>query len=363
MDNSSKIQDILAKNDKISIAVGKNSSMDEMGAALALYLSLKTQGKKISIGTPSTPTVAISSLVGIDKVKDAITSDGGDLIVSFPYKEGEIEKVSYTLENGHLNIIVKAGNQGLSFTEKDVQYKHAGENPTLLIVIGTSRLSDLGPLFNPETFKDTTVINIDNKEDNQNFGDIVLVSSRFSSVSEQVANLISSLNMPLDTDIAQNLLSGISFATQNFQSKETSYLAFEMAALLMKKGAVRVESVSIKPPTSDGGFYPQDSRPVASQSEVRAHPQPANQWRESRPNRPAQQQRPFQPRHQQQSQQQRNVQPQQGVQQNPQVQQSQQNPQPQRIQQPDSTLLEQTERKETPTDWLMPKIYKGSTNI
>jgi len=47
---------------------------------------------------------------------------GGDLIVSFPYKEGEIDKVSYTLENELLNIVVKEGPLGLNFSQKDVKF-------------------------------------------------------------------------------------------------------------------------------------------------------------------------------------------------------------------------------------------------
>ena len=65
----------------------------------------------------------VSSLVGIDKVKKSFNGGAnGDLTVTFPYKEGEIEKISYTLEEGKLNILVKAGENGLSFNEKDVEF-------------------------------------------------------------------------------------------------------------------------------------------------------------------------------------------------------------------------------------------------
>lgn len=244
-----KLKELIANNEKIAIAVGKNPSIDEMGAALSLYLSLKASNKNVVVACPTEPLVEVSSLVGIDKVKTIFASDGADLVVSFPYKEGEIEKVSYTLEDGDLNIIVKAGSNGLSFAEKDVRYKRGGGSSlsSLLFVIGTPRLSDLGKLFDPELLKETTVVNIDNKVDNQGFGDIVLVSPRFSSVCEQIANLINFLGLPLDIDGAQNLLSGISFATDNFQKPTTSFLAFEMAGVLLKKGAVRKPSISFKP--------------------------------------------------------------------------------------------------------------------
>lgn len=233
------LQDALSKNQRIGIVLGKNPNIDQMGAALALYLCFKETHQNISVASPTPPTVEISSLVGIDKVKNSLQSQDGDLVVAFPYEEGEIEKVSYTLENGKLNIVVKASENGLSFSEKDVQFKRSGNLPTLLFIIGTPRLSDLGNLFDPQVLKDTMIINIDNNKDNQKFGDLVLVSSDFSSVSEQVAEVIKSLNLSLDIDAAQNLLSGISYATNNFQDQKTSFLAFETAAMLMRKGAVR----------------------------------------------------------------------------------------------------------------------------
>lgn len=254
-----KLKELLASNEKIAILVGKNPSVDEMGAALALYLSLQASNKDVTIACPTEPLVEVSSLVGIDKVKTSLTTDSADLVVSFPYKEGEIEKVSYTLEDGYLNIIVKAGNAGLSFSENEVSYKRGGGTnfAGLLFVVGTARLSDLGNLFSPETLKDATVVNIDNKTDNQGFGDLVLVSPRFSSVCEQMANLINFLGLPLDIDSAQNLLSGIEFATDNFQKPTTSFLAFEMAGLLLKKGAARKTSISFVPPQKQTKPLPQ----------------------------------------------------------------------------------------------------------
>ena len=58
-------------------------------------------------------------------------------------------------------------------------------------------------------------------------------------MSEQVADLLLSLGYDFDADTAQNLLNGISAATNNFQSPATSYLAFEIAAILLRKGAKR----------------------------------------------------------------------------------------------------------------------------
>lgn len=372
MDNSTqqRIQDLLSKNDKIGIVVGKNPNLDQMAAALSLYLAFKSANKTVSIASPTEPIVANSSLVGIDKVKGQLSGDGGDLIVSFPYTEGEIEKVSYTLEGGFLNIVVKATEEGLSFSENDVLFKRSAGIPTLLFVVGTPRLSDLGSLFDADALKNTSVVNIDNSSENQNFGDVVLVSSKFSSLSEQVANIIRSLDINIEEDIAQNLLSGINFATDSFQNPNTSYLAFEMAGFLMKKGAKRVntKSQSVQQDRTFQGF----SQP-SQQMQPRRDQQPRETGSGSNRQRPwdrsGQQSQNNRPQLQQ-----RQTQPQQASQASeptvpdwltpPKQERPQQQNRPQPRQQTSAPApAEDKNDQEAPPDWLTPKVYKSSTLI
>lgn len=239
-----KIRELLSKNDNIGIVVGKNPSLDQMAGGLSLYLLLKEANKKVIIACPTQPIVEISNLVGIDKVVNKLDGPGGDLVVSFPYNEGEIEKVSYTLEEGFLNIIVKSAGKGLSFSERDVKYSQGGESFNILFTVGVQNISDIGELISPDKIRDTKIINIDNNSSNQGFGDIVIVSPDYSSVSEQVADIVLSLGLRLDRDAAQNLLSGITFATNNFQENSTSPLAFEIASLLMRSGASRQNNIA-----------------------------------------------------------------------------------------------------------------------
>ena len=311
MDNTAfkQIGEAIQKNSNIGIVTAKNPSLDEMGAALALFLSLTQVGKSVTIATPENPLVEVSSLVGIDKVKTALNGESGDLTVSFPYQEGEIEKVSYTLENGLLNIVVKAGEKGLSFEEQDVQFTRSQDVPNLLFTIGVPKLSELGKLFNIADLKDTMIINIDNKAENQGFGDIIMVYPMLSSISEQIANLILSLNLKLDIDIAQNLMYGISFATNNFQDVKTSALAFEMVSILMKNGAIRVVNNKLQPESVDAEqFFPRPTQPV------------------------------------------RRIQP---------IQPTQSTPPIRKIEDVEKDLANEN----PPEDWLAPKIYKGSTNF
>lgn len=331
MDNLtfSKIKESLEKHKAIAIVTKQDPSVDEMAGALSLYLSIKQTGKNVSIATPNQPLVEVSSLVGIDEVRTNLGAADGDLVVSFPYREGEIEKVSYTRDDNFLNIVVKAGEKGLNFSENDVRFTRGSQVPELLFVIGSPRVSDLGQLFDPQSLKDTVVVNIDNKPDNQGYGDILMVSTRLSSISEAIANLILSVDLKMDLDIAQNLMMGIAVSTNNFQSETASPLAFEMAGILLRQGAIRPQAeFSRRKLNTEAADFNEE----LLQPETFAKPQI---------------QRQTQPQRRQQS-----------------IEQIQRaiKKQPEIIRKPVNVPTDDT-LQTPPDDWLEPKIYKGSTNF
>ncbi len=377
MDNATlqRLKEALQRSKSVAVAVGKEPSIDEMAAALSLYLSLQAMGKNTAVLSATEPIVEVSNLVGVDKVKTRYEGGGADLVVSFPYREGDIEKVSYTIENGYLNIVVKAGDQGLTFSEQDVRYTRGNGELDLLFVVGTPRLADIHSAFSPDALKNVTLVNIDNKQENQGFGDIVIVNPRASSVSEQIVQVLNDLKAPLDVDIAQNLIDGISYGTENFQSPRTTPIAFEMAGILMRQGAVRSRTQQVptttqqmrqpQPQTQPQGNF-QQQRPVVQQ-------QPQQQSQQQRDNRDRRQfdqrqsdrndNRDRRPQFDQRRQQQ------QPAQQNQQQSQPQQQPVQQRQPQLQQVTLPPQEQQNNfddinpPTDWLTPKVYKGSSNV
>lgn len=362
MDNNTiqQIKDTIANSQSIGVATPKDPTLDEMAAALSLYLLLKNSNKQVTVASPSDPIVELSSLVGIDKVQKTLAGSGGgsgDLTVSFPYTEGEIEKVSYTLEEGYLNIIVKAAEQGLSFDEKDVEYTRGGGGKLdLVFTVGVARLSDVDPLFDTQN-PDTKIINIDNKAENEQYGDVNVVSAKLSSVSEGVADIALALGLHIDQDSAQNLLSGIIEATQNFQSPATSSLAFEMSALLMKKGAARISSESAR-----RGIRLEDKQQVQPQTrpQVQAQPQRQPLQRKTTDSRDQDRQR-FEENLQkrvaeERAREERATRP--AGQAAPQSRQA-------APQQPsvNEDYQDAPSDDEAPNDWLAPKVYKGSSEV
>jgi len=370
MDNLtlSKIREAIEKYKNIAIATPIDPTVDEMGAALGLYLSLKDMGKALSIATPNEPLVEVSSLVGIDEVKTNIGEASGDLVVSFPYREGEIEKVSYTRDEDLLNIVVKAGEKGLNFDEKDVKFTRGSTAPELLFTVGAARVSDLGKLFDPTTLKDTVVVNLDNKSENQGYGDIVMTSTKFSSVSEIIANVIFSAGLKMDLDISQNLMLGIATATNNFQNPETSSMAFEMAGVLMRNGALRPSSTATprrklsadfddeeELSFSESGFDQPKFTKTPGELEREVRPDPKPMFRPQPQPKITQNNQLSQPKGQMRPQQQPMPKMQHQQQAQSQQQPTQPNAQPQ--------AQNNNNNNNAPEDWLEPKIYKGSTNF
>lgn len=265
MDLINRLRESIDREGNIAIVVSQNHGIDEMGAALSFYLSLKASNKNVSIISLKEPLVEVSNLVGIDKVKPAYQGQGGDLIVAFPYQEGEIEKISYTLENGSLNIVVKPSGETLSFGEKDVQFRNSGGLPGTIITFGIKRISEISKIFDIESLKETTLVNFDRGEGNEGFGNIVFSSPNASSISEEVSNVLLSMSSPMDLDISQNLLSGLISATSNFQNPRTSSLAFEMAGVLMRNGARRKSGGENRPNAPQFGPNNQGGRPQQQQ--------------------------------------------------------------------------------------------------
>jgi len=363
MDNKTfqTIKDILIKNQDIAVVVGPNPSLDQMAAGLGFYLVLRQMGKNAIIACPTNPIVALSSLVGIDKVQKNIGAAdiAGDLTVSFPYNEGEIEKVSYTLDNGKLNIVVKAGEKGISFDQSMVQFIRASKLPTLLIFIGVNRLSDVASIYTPQAGSEPTIINMDNNANNERYGTIAVVDTKWSSVSEQVADFVTLLEpqIELDIDTAQNLFTGIDFATNDFTSPNTSYLAFEVAGILMKKGAKRARAMDIINASNAGAAVPnvrQYFPPPISPNQIRVQSGPSQPTQSL--TRPQPVQMPPVP-----------VQPvSQPAWQPPQAPISQPTVPPAPVvtqeSQPQTPVTPQIPKQApTPPDWLTPKVYKGSS--
>lgn len=196
----------------VAIYLPTDPSFPLVAAGLGLYLSLKSKGASVDIVCPTPMTVAMNRLVGVDQIKTELP--GRNLVISFDYVKDSIEKVSYNVENGKFNLLVqpKAGHQPLS--ADNVGFKLAGSSTDLIVLIG----------------------NAPSPADSQNLPTLSLIQNDSRSLAAETAVLLGEANLPLDQDIAGNLLQGLAAETDRFASATAD--DFASAANLARHGAI-----------------------------------------------------------------------------------------------------------------------------
>lgn len=336
-----KIRNLL-QNNTIGIILGDRLNLDTAAAALGLYLSLSEAGKNPQIISKKEPTVEIANLVGINKIKKSFSGDSNRVVVSLPYNRGEIGKVSYKEENDRINFYLTAA-EGKSISQYDtdaINLMWDGSMPSVMFVFGVSSSSQLMEYVGSKQ-SSIKVINIDNS--GEAFGDISIADNSFSSVSEIVSRVIKELRLPMNIDIAQNLLDGILFSTRNFTKPNSSFYAFEATGAMMQLGAVRQE------PRSGGRQGGSQNRQSQFSNQNR------NQVNQNRSNNQPVQNVNTSNQHNVQD---RNVR----VDVSKIESQNQGDSFGQSLNEVDSNTDQVQESQDIPSDWLMPKVFKGSQN-
>lgn len=345
MNQSNLVQKILSignllQDNTIGILLGERMNLDTAGAALGFYLSLVEAGKNPQIISQKEPVVEIANLVGIDKIKKNFSGSSNRVVVSLPYNRGEIGKVSYKEENNRINFYLTASD-GMSITPyetNDINLIWDGSMPNVIIAIGVNGARQLADYLGKNE-NNVKVINIDTSEDA--FGDISIVSSSFSSVSEITAKIIKELRLPINIDIAQNLLDGILYGTKNFTKPNTSPYAFELAGVLMQIGAVRADNRN-----TGRGMFAQQNR-QAQRGNQTSHLRSQNRVNNT----------PLSNTNNQNTQLNQNRSIREEAASAPQIPTENFNDNSQKV---EDVPFQAQSNQDIPSDWLMPKVFKGS---
>jgi hypothetical protein len=230
-----QLQPLLNSSQTVFILLSQKLNLDSVAAGLSLLLSLEKAGKKTSIFCSRPMTVEFSSLVGVDRVKNQL--EGKNLVISFDYIEDSVEKVSYNIENNKFNLVIQPKEGYPPLSPQKVQYFYAGANADLFLLIGTNLLEDLGEIYqsNKKALDEGRLISFD------------IQSFQSSGWCELIANLIEKLNLPIDEDIATNLLVGIEKETNSFSPEKSGPGSFEAAAFCLRAGGQRIKRGVFQP--------------------------------------------------------------------------------------------------------------------
>lgn len=235
-DQLQELKTKLGTAQSVLLSIIADPSQDVVASALAFYLSLKQSGKNVSIVSSSAPVVRDSHIVGLDK----ITTDvgGSNLIITLDVPENYVDKVTSNTEGGHLNLIINPAKGVAPITSDNVKFGYSGATADLVIIIGAADLKDVGSLVEKENdlFSKERLVNISNQVGT--FGTINITDPS-SSNSELVTALLKELSLPMDIDIANNLMRGIEDATSGLSSPNMTADTFEALAILYRTGARR----------------------------------------------------------------------------------------------------------------------------
>lgn len=220
---------------------------DAVASTLSLYLVLKSAGKNVTVASNSEPIVRDSHLVGLDKIKTEIGQQ--NLVISFPYQEDSIEKVSYNVKNETFNLIIRPKQNHTPIKKDKLEFNYTGASADLVIILGCVQIQDVGNILIQEKdlLEQAKIVNISNKP--SEFGDVNIVDTQ-ASLSELTTALIQEINLQLTQDAAQNLLLGIEQATDNLQSQQITADTFEALATLYRAGANRSRNQKPKKSTA-----------------------------------------------------------------------------------------------------------------
>jgi len=263
---------------KVLIFVPQNPSVDAVASALALYLSLKKQKKSATIACSNPLTVSFNRLYAVNKVVQSVGNK--NMVISFACPEDTLEKVSYSIDNSVFNLVLERKDGYAPLKSNDVSYNYTGVSADLVVVVGASKIEDIGSLYTQETsfFTQAQVVNISNSVRGVLFGRSNIFDSQTSSCAELMAELLKRANLPLDADLATNLLAGIETATNNLAFKTTGK-TFEILSWLMSAGARRGHmGTSARPQggvSSFGGVRPPSFGANISRSTPQYMPNPA----------------------------------------------------------------------------------------
>lgn len=226
----------LEGSQSVLLTIPQNPSQDVVAASLAFYLSVKQSGKSVSIVASTLPIVRDSHLVGLDKITTEV--GGNNLVITLDVPENYVDKVTSNTEGGHLNLIINPAKGIAPITQDQVKFSNSGASADLVIVLGAADLKDVGALAEKENelFAKERLANISNQVGS--FG-AINITDPSSSNSELVTALLKELALPMDIDIANNLMRGIEDATSGLSSPNMTADTFEALAVLYRTGARR----------------------------------------------------------------------------------------------------------------------------
>ncbi len=236
-----QLDKLINKSTHVLLLLPTRPSADVYCAALAIahHCDARTIRTTIAFSDPYEETTQLHflSVPHTTTIRHSI-SGTRDLILSFKTAYNKILDV-HTEQTDDAFLIRITPEKGM-IDSRDFSFMPAQFPYDLLITLGAVDKESMGTLYEevPDIFYEIPIINIDNNSNNEQFGQVNIVSPVASSVAEIVGDLLLTLaHKKVPRPIAQCLLTGIISATNSFQKHNTTPHALTLASTLIELGA------------------------------------------------------------------------------------------------------------------------------
>jgi hypothetical protein len=223
----------------VLVTVSRDPNVDQLTAALALTFTLDKLSKHATAIFSGIVPPAINFLEP-EKTFESSVDSLRDFVISLDKEKAD--RLRYKVEGDLVKIYITPYKTVIS--EKDLEFNEGDFNIELVVAIGVKDKEHLDEAITAHggLLHDAAVATITlSDSDKTAFGEINWQSTKSSSLSEMVADLVSGLsdkdNQLLDEQVATALLTGVVAATDQFRNEKTSAEVMTLAANLMAKGA------------------------------------------------------------------------------------------------------------------------------
>lgn len=250
MENS--LLSLIDQSSSVLVVLPTKPYFDQVAGALALYLSIHEK-KETSIFCPTPMMVGFSRLIGVDKISQELGKK--NLNIRFKnYDATNIDKVGYDIENGEFKLTITP-KTGLTSPEKDqVVFDYSGTAADLVILVGGANETHF-PVINTADLANSKIVHIGIRV-LESQREILSFAKPASTTSELVAKTIKDNNLPIDPDVASDLVMGIEEGSSNFAGQDVTPDTFETFAYLLRNGGQRSPRVKLSPSNFPAGAIP-----------------------------------------------------------------------------------------------------------
>lgn len=212
-EQKSSIERLIEDSNNIAIIPSQVAGYDAFAAALGLFFGIKEKNKNVSLIHPGGVPEGFQDLISDSEIMTDPSLR--ELVVSIDYHDSPAHKVNYSTQNDVLTLRISPVKN--NFKLDNVKTTVKGSDFDLIFVIGAQVKEDLGISYSQmtEEFRKATVINLDNTGFNTKFGNVNIVDSEMSNLSQLVLNLMAKSGFFIGQNTAKALLKGISFRVVN----------------------------------------------------------------------------------------------------------------------------------------------------